>query len=83
MKLSPAEYVAYIFGSARQASLMLERDESAVSRWNMKSWRGGRDGRVPDTDMVRLLTIAKKRGLDLTAEDLIFGRVLKPPEPAS
>ena len=80
LKLSPCEYAGFVFGSDREVCRALEVHESSVGRWKRPLWKGGRDGRIPDYHQQKLIIIARKRKLDFTTEDLIFGRTIKPPK---
>lgn len=69
MKLTPTEYVIRQFGSIANLARFLESTVQGVGRW-----RRDREGRIPDTYHIRILDHAKRKGLDLTPEDLIYGR---------
>lgn len=77
MKLKPAEYVAFVMGGYREAARLIGRHHTAVSRW--KSPRG-LNGNVPVAVHRIILGIAKKKRWDITADDLLYGRVLSPPK---
>jgi hypothetical protein len=66
--LTPAQYIVLVFGGVRKASREIGRSPSRVSAW-LK-----RHGRIPSAAQLRILEIAKSRGLDITPKDLICGR---------
>jgi len=72
--MSPAKYVISLFGGVRPTARALGRDPSAVSRWATSIKKGGLGGRIPGTNHKKILQIAKRKGLDITAADLISGR---------
>jgi hypothetical protein len=74
MKMTPAQYVIHKFGGVRQLARLLKKSPSAVSRWPKPSSINGRDGRIPYTEQKRILQIARERGIDVTAEDILLGR---------
>ncbi len=75
MHLTPAAYCARLFGGARPLSRALGMHFTAVSRWKRCC-----NGFIPEPKhMQRLLRIAKERGYDIQAEDLIFGREVEEP----
>jgi hypothetical protein len=74
VNVTPAEYVIRLFGGIRPLARYLDVEPSTVWRWRVPSDRGGADGRIPRDTQPRLLDLAKARGLDLKAEDLIRGR---------
>lgn len=66
---NPAEYVILIFGGASVVARHLNKDRSSVWKW--KGYQG-----VPRSNHIKLLEIAKREKIDLTAQDLINGRTL-------
>lgn len=69
--LSPSKLVILLFGGVRPLARLLDKAQSSVSKWQTTD-----DGGVPRKCHVKLLTLAKQRGIDLTPEDLVFGRTL-------
>lgn len=73
---SPACYVIRAFGGCRQLAVVLGIQRQAVWRWTQE--RGARSigtgGRIPPQHHRRILIVARERGLDVTAQDLIEGR---------
>lgn len=61
------------FDGVRPLARLLGKDPSTIHRWRMPAAKGGLDGRVPSAVQVRLLDLAKERGVALSAEDLING----------
>lgn len=63
--MSPAEFVISAFGGVSETASALNRDPSSVSRWNYY---------VPQKLHKKVISIAKKRKIDITERDLIQGR---------
>lgn len=57
----------------RATARALGINSSSVSRWRMSSAHRGLDGRVPSIHQAPILRIARERGMNITAEDLIHG----------
>lgn len=74
MKLKPAAYVVRLFGGVRATARAAGRTPGAVCLWKKSAKDGGGGGKVPAGVRRTLLRVAKKRGLDLTSNDLDFGR---------
>lgn len=72
-KTTPAERVIAAFGgSISEVAKVVGRHPSSVCRWRYEyGAAGGTDGYVPANLQGTILRAARKRGLDLTAEDLI------------
>lgn len=70
--LTPSKLVILLFGGVRPLARLLNKTQSSVSKWQKSD-----DGDVPGKCHRQILDIAKKRGIELTAEDLVFGRVIK------
>ena len=66
--MKPGEYVVEVFGGVTKAANALGVSPGAVSRWKSGKRRMG-----PDV-MIKILKTAKKLNLDITTNDLIFGR---------
>lgn len=64
---NPAALLIDKFGGARSLSRAIKLDHSGILRWRERAT-------VPQRHYKRLLRIAKRRGIDLTLEDLAFGR---------
>lgn len=69
--LTPSKLVILLFGGVRPLARMLDKKPSAISQWQTTE-----DGGVPRKTHMKLLEIAKKKGVELTANDLVFGRTL-------
>lgn len=65
----PGALVPELFGGVRAAARALGCDASQVSRWRSS-------GRIPAWWQERVLAAAWQRGLDVTAHDLVMGRVV-------
>lgn len=68
---SPAERVIEAFGGVNETARIVGRCPSSVSRWKKAYGEGGTNGLVPPILQGTILREAKKRGVALTAEDLI------------
>lgn len=68
---SPAERVIAAFKGVRATARALELDPSSVARWPLPKTRRGLGGKIPSAHMDKILRLSIKRGLGLTAEDLI------------
>ena len=64
---TPVEVCIREFGGVRKLAKALGIDPAAVSRWK-------RRGTVPSYIQKKLIQTAKEKGLEISAEDLIFGR---------
>ena len=71
--MTPADIVISRFDGVRPLARLLGKDPSTIHRWRTPAAKGGLDGRVPSAVQVRLLSLAKERGLALTADELING----------
>lgn len=70
-KQTPASRVISAFGGVRATARILDVASSTVSRWQKAREHGGTGGKVPTKHMREVLDEAKRRGLHLSAEDLI------------
>lgn len=73
--MEPAHTIIQICGGFSAVAEMTARSEVRVRRWTYPRARGGTDGLIPSDVQVRLLTEARKRGIDLRPEHFF-------PEPA-
>lgn len=69
---TPANKVISAFDGVRGTARALGRNPSSVSRWRKSREDGGTGGRIPSNLQEDVLNEARRRGLSLTAEDLIF-----------
>lgn len=76
-QLSPAAYVVQVFGGVRKTADAINRTPGAVSLWFRSKERKGCAGGVPRSAQHAILEVAKVRGLDITANDLIYGREIQ------
>ncbi len=75
-KLTPADLVIARFGGVRPLARELHMSPSTISLW-----RSRHGGKIPNTSAngdpkgthLRLLDLAKKRRVELTADELIYG----------
>lgn len=71
---SPGEYAVHVFGGVKKLARILGMEPTNISRWQRSRHEGGPRGLIPNKKQKVVLDIAKERGLDLTAEDIIYGR---------
>ena len=71
---SPAQYVIHIFGGVRATARAISRTPGAIGFWKRDRNKGGFGGDIPGSMHKKILVIAKQSGLDLTPDDLIYGR---------
>lgn len=64
---NPAEYTILVFGGCTPLARLLGLDRTSVFKW--KTYQG-----VPRKHHIDLLSLAVKRKIDLTAQDLVQGR---------
>lgn len=76
MYLAPAQYVILLFGGVCATARAVGRDRSSVSRWMYPTGERGTGGLIPSNLQKHILEVAKARGLNLTADDIVFGRTL-------
>lgn len=79
--MNPAEYCIKIFGGVRATARALKRSPSTVSKWRKSRKDGGTGGQIPTMVQPKVLKIAAERKLPITANDLIYGRVVKKERP--
>lgn len=72
--MTPADIVIAKFEGVRPLARLLGKDPSTIHRWKMPASKGGLDGRVPSSVQLRLLELARERGIALTADELINGK---------
>lgn len=71
---TPAAWAIEQFGGVRALASVVGRNPGTISRWTNPDTEAGRKGIIPGPSLATILTAAKKKKLDITAEDLIFGR---------
>lgn len=74
MQLTPAKFVILRFGGLRATARELNQTPGAICRWNAPKSRHGCGGRIPSSVQNLILQIAKKKNLDITPNDILFGR---------
>lgn len=79
MFYSPAEWAIQQFGGVRALARAVGRHPQAVQQWRDKRRHGSQPdeiGDLPPRIQRRVLHLAQERGLDIRADDLIWGRTL-------
>ena len=75
MRLNPAEYVIHMFDGVRPLARAIKKSPSTVCLWRSnRSRKNGQKGRIPSSSHLPILKQAHINGLDITADDLIYGR---------
>lgn len=77
MHMKPAEYAIHAFQGVRSLARALGRDPDQISRWKRPKTSNGCSGGIPKSAMKPILEAARCKGIDITAEDLLFGRTIK------
>lgn len=72
--MKPAYYVISVFGGVGATARAIGYTAGAVSKWKLPASRQGCHGWIPRKSMQKILVVAKRRKLDITAEDLLMGR---------
>ncbi len=71
--MSPAELVIEKFGGARPLARELSIDHTSVLRWPKPREQRGSGGNIPSKYHAKILKLAEVHGIDLSANELIFG----------
>lgn len=82
MHLTPAQYVIRVFKGVRSTARILGRSPSSVSKWTKPKSSRGTEGKVPGPAQHIIIKKAQELKLDITANDLLFGRDIVPAESA-
>lgn len=81
MKLNPAEYVILIFRangiSQNRLAILLGTCPANISGWQHRDHKTQAKGTIPAVWRKPLLELAKEHNLDITLEDLEYGREVK------
>lgn len=76
MHLTPAEFVIYRFGGVHATARAIGRTPASVCKWQKpRKWKGSK-GYIPVEAQKRILKVASDLQLDITLEDLHYGREL-------
>lgn len=79
-RMNPAEYVIHVFGGVRATARALDRYPATISKWQNYKNKNGELGQIPSSAQRDILDVAKRDGLPITPEDLIYGRVVQDQE---
>lgn len=71
--MTPLEYVKFLFGGVRPVARVLNIEPGNVVGWTKRKNVAER-GQIPSKYHVRLLEEAKNRNLELTPDQLIYGK---------
>lgn len=69
--MNPAKRIIELFGGVRPLARELDTDPSVVCRWALPKERRGQGGLIPAEYQGRILKLAKRKQLQVSAEDLI------------
>lgn len=72
--MTPADWVIQNLGGVRATARAIGLTPSAVSKWQTYVNKNGEVGGVPRSSHAKILKLANKLNLDVTAEDLVHGR---------
>ena len=75
--LNPSEFVVHSFGGVRETARVLGRSPGSVCKWKTFRNSHGEVGGIPRNLFPLILKKSKDKGLDITLEDLVFGRAVK------
>ena len=76
MYKNPADYIISVFGGVRKTARAVGRSAASVSKWPRPKATGGCDGYIPGGVHQKILSFARTQKLDITADDLLFGRTI-------
>lgn len=71
-QLNPAEYVIHIFGGVRATARALNKTPSTISKWQRQN-----NGIIPSSNLQTIIDKAKELNLDITPDDLVYGRAVE------
>ena len=74
--LKPAEYIVFFFKGIRPAARAIGRSPGSIYKWTRPAIEKGTGGEIPRAAQHVILKLALKKKLDITAEDLAFGRTV-------
>jgi hypothetical protein len=77
MLISPAEIVISAFGGVRATARAIGRSPGAVCKWKHRRENKGCDGFIPSAAQREILRVASKKKINITLDDLAFGREIK------
>lgn len=69
--MNPAKQIIELFGGVRPLARALGLDPSTISRWQTPKKKRGTGGRIPAAHQGALLRLAKKRRIQISADQLI------------
>lgn len=80
MHLSPAEYVIHVFGGVRATARALGKYPSTISKWQNYKDKEGQIGQIPTSAQKLILEKARELGLQISADELIYGKSMRKQE---
>lgn len=79
-KLTPAKYVIFMLGGVRATGRLIGRCSGTVCKWKLPKIEGGTGGFIPTSARRLVLEYAKKHNIDITSQDLDYGRTVDIPD---
>lgn len=83
MHLNPTQVAIRVFGSPTLLTKAIEAQKTAPFKWLERRISRGEAGDIPVVQIRKILNAARERGLELTERDLLYGREVPDPEPAT
>lgn len=74
MRLTPVDCAVRAFGGVRPLATAIRQYPGSVCQWRTRQTKRRAAGDLPTVVQRRVLEVARERGLQLSAEDLILGR---------
>lgn len=74
VRLTPAQYVIGVFGSVHKTAKALKIRAPSVSKWYSPRRADDLNGFIPLRSCIKILRLAGERDLDITPNDLFYGR---------
>lgn len=70
--LTPAQYLIHTFLGLRRAARAVGIDPSNLCRWAQRP-----EGYIPAQVQLKVIKAAKERGVELTSDDIIYGKMIE------
>lgn len=75
--MTPAIFIIEKFGGVRALARTLKLSPSTIMGWKTSKKRRGTGGKIPNKHHEKIMKIAKKRRMKITASNLLFGKKIK------
>ena len=73
--MEPASTIIKLLGGPTRVAGIVSIHRTRVSNWMRPKGKGGTGGRIPQSHIPALLTAARERGLDISAEQMLSAPV--------